>query len=83
MLNEQQLAALRLSEATPNRLRVAMALLHVTQVQLAAALGVEQSFISKVVRGRYSRLDLRFGQRLAAYFGCSVDDLFPLPAGGA
>jgi len=80
MLSEQQLAALRMAVVEPNRLRVAMALVPVTQVQLAEALGVEQSYISKIVNGRYSRMSLEVAQKLAAYFGCTTDDLFPARA---
>lgn len=77
MLNEEKLAALRATSCEPNRVRVAMALLPVTQVQLAEAIGVEQSTISKVVTGRHSRLPLALAQKLAGYFGCQVEDLFP------
>jgi len=77
MLSTKQLSALRRAEGAPNRLRAAMALGEVTQVEVAAAIGVTQPHVSEIVNGNYSRLPLQTAQKLAEFFGCSIDDLFP------
>lgn len=77
MLSEQQLAQLRKAPAEPNRVRRAMELLELTQVQVADGVGVTQSHINKIVNGNYTSLPLDTAQRLAEYFGCPTDLLFP------
>ena len=77
MLNTKQLAQLRRAEGSPNRVRAAMGLGDVTQVQVAAAIGVTQPHVSEIVNGNYSSLPLPTAQRLAAFFGCAIEDLFP------
>lgn len=57
-----------------------MQLVEVTQVQVAAAVGMTQSHISEIANGNYSSLPLSTAQKLADYFGCSTDILFPLRA---
>jgi DNA-binding XRE family transcriptional regulator len=61
----------------PNRLRRAMALVEITQDALADAIDIPQSTISKIVNGQMPRLPLAQAQRLAEFFGCQTDDLFP------
>jgi DNA-binding XRE family transcriptional regulator len=80
MLNALQLKALRASKVSNrNRLAKAMDLAGVTQVTLADAIQTTQSRISKVKRGQYGSAGLPVGfcQRLAEFFGCTVDDIFP------
>lgn len=77
MLTQDQLNALKISPGGPNRVRLAMSLAGVTQVQLAQALGVSQPYISAIVRGSCPRLPLEITRRLAQHFGCSIEDLFP------
>ena len=62
-----------------NRLRQAMDLAGVTQVQLAEAIGRPQPEISKVCLGKYgaSGLPVERARPLAEFFGCSIEDLFP------
>jgi transcriptional regulator with XRE-family HTH domain len=59
----------------PNKIKLAMTLARVTQMQVAAALGLPQSQISKDVRVR--RVSLDKARAYARLFGCSVDDLYP------
>lgn len=77
MLTEHQLAQLRRSPSTPNRVKRAMQLLGLTQVQVATAIGITQSHISEISNGNYSSLPLDTAQRLADHFGCPTDVLFP------
>jgi transcriptional regulator with XRE-family HTH domain len=81
-LTTAQLKQLTEESAEPNRLRLAMKLAGVTQVELAEAVGFTQSHISEIVNGNYSSLPLETAQKLADYFGpgCSTDLLFPLRA---
>lgn len=46
-----------------------------TQEDLAGALGVSRQSIISIERGRYTP-SLVLALRMAAYFGCPVDDLF-------
>lgn len=79
MLTRDQLRRLRAQpcEEYPNRLAYAMKLADVTQLELEAAIGIPQSHISKIKTGRYSRLPLERAREYAAFFGCSIEDLFP------
>lgn len=76
MLTAAQLRALKASQAAPNRLRTAMQIAGLTQVQLAERAGLTQPTISKVLNGEATPT-LDTAQRLAVAFGCSTDDLFP------
>lgn len=62
---------------TPNNIALAMKLADVTQVQIAEATGLQQSYISRIMRGRYSRLPGETMRTLATFFGCAIEDLFP------
>lgn len=77
MMTAKQRTRLRSHEPEPNRIKAAMKLLGVTQVQVAAGVGVTQSHVSEIANGNYSSLPLDTAQKLAEYFGCSTDDLFP------
>lgn len=79
LLNDQQLEELRACDATsvPNRLKKAMELLDVTHVQVAQGVGTSQPNLTDISNGKYSRLPLETARRLATYFGCTIEDLFP------
>lgn len=49
----------------------------VTQEQIAAAFGIRQGYISRVVNGFYSKLPLETARQYADFFGCSIEELFP------
>ncbi len=44
---------------------------------MARGVGLPQPYISDVARGRYQTITLRNARKLAEYFGCAIDDLFP------
>lgn len=80
MLTTKQLAALKRAPLTSrNKLDTAMKLAGVTQLQIEAATGIPQSYISKIKRGTYSDsgLPLETPRKLAAFFHCAIEDLFP------
>lgn len=81
MLSLEKLISLRAEPAEPNRLRMAMRLAGFTQVWVAGAVGITQSYVSDICNGNYKSLPVEIAQRLASLFGpnCTVDDLFPLP----
>ncbi len=78
-LSSSKLRELRRSDAGPtgNRLGFALALSGLTQAQLAAAVGLGQPYISDVARGRHSTITVENAHKFAAYFGCTIEDLFP------
>lgn len=79
-LTEQQVLELRHSELEgPNKLRKAIKLARVTQVEVAAAVGIRQPHVSEIANGNYSSLPLETARDLATFFGCTIDDLFPRP----
>lgn len=79
-LTEEQLTALRavpVSKELPNRLRVAMALADVKQVELAESIGMSQASVSDIRNGKYNDLKHATVQRFAEFFGCYIEDIFP------
>lgn len=79
MLTPRQLSRLRVTPAHPNRVKAAMQIAGVTQLDVAAGTGITQSQISKIA-SRTGRVTLATALRLAAYFGCQASDLFPREA---
>lgn len=61
----------------PNRLRLAMALAGLTQVQIAERVKLAQSQVSEDMNGKFSEMSLNKARAYADLFGCTVDDLFP------
>ncbi len=64
-------------DASGNRVAQAMALAEVKQIAVAAATGLPQPYISDVVRGRYKTITVENAHKLAEFFGCAIEDLFP------
>lgn len=60
-----------------NRLQLARTLAGLTQVEMSAALGITQPHISSLERGDYSDLPLETARKIAEFFGCGIEDLFP------
>ena len=76
----------RLQPSEPSRRRAAkqirwrtveISLAGVTQVTLAAVIGVTQAYVSDVARQRYSTITVASARKFTRFFGCSIDDLFP------
>lgn len=63
--------------ATGNRLRLAMELAGLTQLQLAAEIGLGQPYISAVARGQFETITVENAHIFARFFGCAIEDLFP------
>lgn len=83
MLTARQLATLRRSRCNGrNKLKLAIALAKTTQVEVAAAVEVTQPHVSAIAGGRYGDdgLPLETARKLAAHFGCAIEDLFPAAA---
>lgn len=78
-LTDRQLESLRAAplETLPNRLKVAFALANVQRSEAAEATGLSAPTVSKLINGQYQTLDIENARKLADYFGCSIEDLFP------
>ena len=72
-----QLRALPLRPSERNRLRLARSLARITQTTLAARTRMPQARLSRIERGGYSKLPIETARALAAFFGCTIEDLFP------
>lgn len=78
-LTPEQLDALRAVPlgAMPNKLRIALALTRVRQVAVADATDIATPNLSALVNGDYKTLTIDTARKLAEYFGCAIEDLFP------
>lgn len=76
-LSTKQLRELRQSPSRGNRVGKAIDLANVTQMDVADATGLPQPYISDVARNRYETITVDNAHKLAAYFGCRIEDLFP------
>lgn len=78
MLSPEQVDTLKAAEPEgANRVWNAMRLAGITQVQLAAGVGLTQPHISDLANGKYSALPLETARKLSDFFGCAIEDLFP------
>jgi len=79
-LSPYQLRELRRSPIGPsgNRVAKAMELLKLRQVDVAAAIKVAQPYVSDVARGRSQTITLENAYKFAAFFGTTVEELFPM-----
>lgn len=78
MLTRAALATLRKTPtSTPNKLKLAMKLAGVTQVQLSQAINLAQSQISEDATGKSTAISVDKAHAYAEFFGCAIDDLFP------
>ena len=78
-LTEKQLKVLRSKPVSEggNRLAAATELAEVSQADLSRAVAMTQQYVNDVARGRYATITVDNARRLAEYFGCSIEDLFP------
>lgn len=67
----------------PNKLRIAIAMTAVRQNDVAEETGVLASDISDFVNGKYPIAIIQKAGRLAEFFGCSIEDIFPAREGTA
>lgn len=78
-LSAEQIDALR---AVPlgtmaNKIRVAIALAQVQQVDIVRSTGLPAPNVSNIVNGRYQALTVDTARKFADFFGVAIEDLFP------
>lgn len=80
-LTPEQLETLRsvpaLGTGTSNRLRLALALTGAKQTDVAEETGIPAPNLSGIVTGRQAGTHVETARKLANYFGCRIEDLFP------
>jgi DNA-binding Xre family transcriptional regulator len=80
-LTTEQITALRAVPLTGtgmvNRLRIAIALAQVKQAEIVDETGIPAPNLSYLVNGKYGNLHVETAHKLAAFFGCQIEDLFP------
>jgi transcriptional regulator with XRE-family HTH domain len=79
-LTAEEVTALRvvpLSDELPNRVPIAMVMTDATQTDIAEGTGLSQATISDIRNGNYVDLKHSTLKKLAAFFGCQIEDLFP------
>lgn len=62
----------------PNRIRVALGMVNAKQAELAEETGQKPSNVSDIVNGKYSDLQIETARKYADFFGCAIEDLFPM-----
>lgn len=79
-LTETQLDELRSHPVPPgaNRIQKARAIAAMTQARLAADIGISQGSLSDLERSRYGATTVDTASKFSTYFGCSIEDLFPV-----
>lgn len=80
MLESTQLEQLKSAPVDPrigNRVALAIKLAGLTQTKVAESVGMTIPHLSDICRGRYRTVRLDTAQKLAAFLGCSSDDIFP------
>lgn len=75
-LTPYQLSRLRKTEPD-HRLRTARELVQLTQVEVAAAIGITQSALSALENKRWGATSTDTAHKFAKFFGCAIEDLFP------
>lgn len=77
-LTVEQLKALRAVPlgSMPNRLRIALALVEARQSEVAEEIDYPVPSLSNLVTGKTDPTIVT-ARKLASYFGCSIEDLFP------
>jgi transcriptional regulator with XRE-family HTH domain len=79
-LSGEELKSLRaapVTAAAPNRLRVAMGLLGLSQVDVVVGAQLTRPTVSDIYNFRVVDVKLSTLRALARFFGCGIDDLFP------
>lgn len=76
-LSARQLKELRGTAVAGNRIAKAIEISGVTQLDVTAATGLPQPYVSDVARNRYQTITVENARKFAEYFGCAIEDLFP------
>jgi len=77
-LTARKLRELRESPTEGNRVARAIELAEVTQLDVKDGTGLPQPYISDVARNRYQTITVDNAHKFAEYFGCQIEDLFPV-----
>jgi DNA-binding XRE family transcriptional regulator len=78
-LTAVQLKALREAPLTGgNRIACARRLLGLTQTEMGQQLGMQQPEVSNLEHQRYGGITVARASKIANYFGCHIEDLFPM-----
>lgn len=67
--------------AAPNRMRLALVMAGATQTEVSDETGIARPSLSDIVNGKYGDLQIETARKLAAFFGCAIEDLFPAREG--
>lgn len=78
-MTPEQLDALRAVPlgTMPNKLRIALALAKAKQRDVVDETGIYASNLSNFVTGDYKTITIETARKLADFFGCQIEDLFP------
>lgn len=76
-LSNDAIETLRTSVAPGNRVAIAIRLANLTQAEVADGTGLPQPYVSDVARNRYSTITVENAHRFSAFFGASIEVLFP------
>ena len=78
-LTPEQLEALRAMPllGMPNKVEIALSLVGAKQADIVEDKDMDASSVHRVVKGKYSALELETSRKFAAFFGCQIEDLFP------
>jgi transcriptional regulator with XRE-family HTH domain len=79
-LSPEQIEALRAVPlgAMPNKLRIALALAKARQSDIVEEIGIAAPHVSQLVNGRYTNVTIDTARKYAEFFGCAIEDLFPM-----
>jgi|TARA_B100000949_G_scaffold227033_1_gene233007 predicted XRE-type DNA-binding protein len=76
-LTTHHVSTLRREPVNSNRVGKAIELAGVTQRTIARAIDVPESYVSDLVRQRYDGITVRNAHKVAQFFGCAIEVLFP------
>ncbi len=80
MMTPEQIAAIRAVPlgAMPNKLAIVFAVTGTTQTEVCKALGITNVRMSRLVKGQSRPASVYEAGQIARFFGCGIDDIFPL-----
>lgn len=83
-MTAEHIATLRLMPLgeRANKVAFALTLSDTAQADVCRATGIHPANLSNIVNGRYKDLALETSRKLAEFFGCAIEDLFPARAEG-
>lgn len=81
-LSPEQLAALKAVPlgTMPNKIGLALTLTGDSQTEVCDDTDIPRPNLSKIINGRYEGIQLETARKIAEYFDCQIEDLFPARA---